>query len=267
MKIKILLTSAGLSWGSCLLGAPLSSPTAVQTQPNPASPVIAILAAGTEQPAPSQKATAVPDGWIGVDLQGPFTGYVRNRDLDKQLEVKAGSSIYIGPKEDSGVLAVVEKGDKADITGLHGGWTQVSLVKTITGYIAANPSAQAPSAAPLTAPAAAPAAAAPASTFATAPGSAVSAAPAAPQGTKAAPAQIFEGKLTSSESFLYPHRPFKWQLSDASGNRIAYVNLEGLLLTDQVDAYTDHQVVVLGTVRPVKETRDLVIDVEAFHLK
>ena len=38
-------------------------------------------------------------------------------------------------------------------------------------------------------------------------------------------------------------------------------------MTDQIDNYAGHMVVVLGSLRPVKETRDLVIDVEAFHLK
>lgn len=265
MKIKTILTTAGLAWCASLGAAPLSVPTAVQSQPDPASPVLAVLAAGTEQPAPSATAGPAPAGWIAVDVPGPFVGYVRNRDLDKQLDLVPGSTVYLGPKEDSGVLTVFAKGDKADITGLRGGWTQVRLQKTLVGYISTGPAVPVAPSAPTAPGPAAPTAAAPmqAAPMQAAP----AAAPAPAQDRSSAPSQLFEGKLTSSESFLYPHRPFKWQLTDASGNRIAYLNLQGILMTDQIDNYAGHVVVVMGSLRPVKETRDLVIDVEAFHLK
>jgi hypothetical protein len=263
MKIKTILTSAGLVWCASLGAAPLPVATAVQSQPDPAAPVIVVLGAGTEQPAPSASGTAAPAGWTAVDVPGPFTGYVHNRDLSKQLDVVPGASIYLAPKDDAGVLTVYQKGDKADITGLRGGWTQIRLQKTLVGFISTAPAvAVAPAPAAATAVAqAAPASAAPAS-----PAAAASQAPAA-QDHPAPLARLFEGKLTSSESLLYPHRPFKWQLVDASGGRIAYVNLESILMTDQIENYAGHDVVVLGSLRPVKETRDLVIDVEAFHLK
>ena len=50
-----------------------------------------------------------------------------------------GASIYLVPKDGSGVLAVFAKGDKAEITGLHGGWTQLRLEKTLVGYIRTGP--------------------------------------------------------------------------------------------------------------------------------
>ena len=74
-------------------------------------------------------------------------------------------------------------------------------------------------------------------------------------------------RLASTQSLLTPHRPFDWQLVDASGKRIAYVDLSKLLLTDQIENYSGHAVVVLGSIRPVKETHDLVIEVEALRLK
>jgi len=261
MKINTILTSAGLAWCASLGAAPLPVATAVQSQPDPAAPVIVVLAAGTEQPAASASGATAPAGWIAVDVPGPFTGYVHNRDLSKQLDVVPGASIYLAPKDDSGVLAVYQKGDKADITGLRGAWTQVRLQKTLVGYVSTAPAVQAAPAAP-TAPASpAPVSAAPASP------AAVSSQAPAPQDHPAPLTRLFEGKLTSSESLLYPHRPFKWQLTDASGARIAYVNLESILMTEQIENYAGHDVVVLGSLRPVKETRDLVIDVEAFHLK
>ncbi len=73
-----------------------------------------------------------------MDVAGPFAGYVKNKDLTKQLDVVPGSTVYLGPKDDAGVLCVFDKGDKAEITGLHGTWTQVRLDKTLVGYIAEN---------------------------------------------------------------------------------------------------------------------------------
>jgi hypothetical protein len=64
-----------------------------------------------------------------------------------------------------------------------------------------------------------------------------------------------------------PKRPYDWQLVDPSGKRIAYVDLSKLLLTDQIENYSGHGVVVLGSLMPVKDTDDLVIFVEGLRLK
>ncbi len=266
MKIKFILLSAGVACCAALGAAPLSVSTAIQSQPDPTSPVIAVLSAGTEQPAVDDKVGAPPAGWVAVDVPGPFVGYVRNKDLSKQLDVLPGASIYIGPKEASGVLEVFAKGDTAVITGLHGGWTQVRLEKTLVGYMLTG---------------------APAGTAAGGYGRCAdccrplcafhacrhgrpllgTCAGASSQRAPTALSQLFEGTLASSRSLLSPHRPYKWQLVDSSGKRIAYVDMKDILLTDQIENYVGHQVVVLGSLRPVKETRDIVIDVEAFHLK
>jgi hypothetical protein len=78
---------------------------------------------------------------------------------------------------------------------------------------------------------------------------------------------LFEGTLASSKSLLLPKRPFDWQLVDDSGKRVAYVDLSKLLLTDQIENYSGHRVVVLGSLKPVKDSDDLVILVEGLRLK
>jgi hypothetical protein len=267
MKTKLILAAAGLAWGAAAQAATLTATTAVQTQPDPSSPVFTVLKAGSEQPAPSQKAGPAPAGWSAVDVPGPFEGYVKNKDLSKQLDVQAGSTIYLAPKDGAGVLAVFEKGDKAEITGLHGGWTQIRLEKTLVGYIRTGQAE--PAAAPVPVATAAPGVSFPAA-FPAAPGSAAPApaAPAAPPQAENVPlSRLYEGTLASTRSVLAPRRPFDWQLNDASGKRIAYVDLSKLLLTDQIGNYAGHSVVVLGSMRPVKETNDMVIDVEGFRLK
>jgi pyruvate/2-oxoglutarate dehydrogenase complex dihydrolipoamide acyltransferase (E2) component len=212
-----------------------------------------VLPAGSEQPTPTDKAGIPPAGWIAVEVAGPFEGYVKNKDLSKQLDVIPGASILVAPKDGAGVLAVFEKGDKADITGLHGGWTQVHLDKTLVGYIQVGSPAPAP--APTAAPAAS-AAAGPA------------AAPSAPPGDgNVGLSRLYEGTLASTKSLLSPKRPYDWQIVDASGKRIAYVDLTKLLLTDQIENYAGHGVVVLGSLEPVKDSDDLVIRVVGLRLK
>jgi hypothetical protein len=259
MKIKFTLTAAALAGCAALGAATLNESTAVQSQPDPSSPVIAILKAGTEQPATSDKGGATPAGWTAVELNGPFEGYVRNKDLTKQLDVRPGASIYVAPKSDGGLLAVFAKGDKAEITGLHGSWTQLRLEKTLVGYIYTGapqpiesaPVASAPSMASA-GPTSAPAAAASAT---------------APAGDTASLSRLFEGKLAPTKSLFNLHPPYAWELVDASGSRIAYVDLARLLLTEQIDSYSGHDVVVLGSIGTVKDSKDLVIDVEGLRLK
>jgi pyruvate/2-oxoglutarate dehydrogenase complex dihydrolipoamide acyltransferase (E2) component len=258
MKIKFAFAAAGLACGAALHAATLSVATAVQSQPDAASTVIVILPAGAEQPTPTDKVGLPPAGWIAVEVAGPFEGYVKNRDLSKQLDVMPGANVYVAPKAASGVLAVFAKGDKAEITGLHGSWTQVRLDKILVGYIqtgggAPETASAAPVAAPPTAPTA-PAPAAPAPTASSDDGS-------------VSLSRLFEGTLATTKSMLLPKRPYDWQLVDPSGKRIAFVDISKLLLTDQIDNYSGHGVVVLGSLKPVKDTNDLVILVEGLRLK
>ena len=63
-----------------------------------------------------------------------------------------------------------------------------------------------------------------------------------------------------------PRRPYDWQLLDSSGNRFAYLDLQKLLLTDQLDNFTDRQIQVFGNVKPIPGAKDLVIEVESLRL-
>jgi hypothetical protein len=260
MKIKFTLAAAGVALCASLRAATLSATTAVQSQPDPASPVITVLSAGSEEPVRSDKAGVVPDGWSAVEVPGPFEGYVRNKDLTKQLDVAPGAPVYLGPKEDSGVLTTFAAGDKAEITGLHGAWTQVHLEKTLVGFIRTGPPSASPAAAPV---------AAPVPVVAAAPAPAAPAAAAAPASSMGAPAlsRLFEGTLTGTRSLLAPHQPYPLQLVDASGTRIAYIDVSKLLMTDQIDDFRGHAVVVLGSFQSVKGTDDIVIEAEALRLK
>jgi hypothetical protein len=272
-----LLPPALLLAAFTLRAAPLAGTTAVQTQPDPSAPAITFLGAGTEPVPAAADVAAPPAGWVAVSVPGPFEAYVENKNLNKALDVIPGSPLHLAPKEDSGVLAIAQKGDRIIITGLRGKWTQIRLEKSLVGYIHPGPLPAAVPAQPPGQPGTEAAGAlteAPALPAAPAPVSGPPTTAAGKPADEGALAQgsgvvtrTFEGHFVSSKSFFAPQRPYDWQLNDSAGARIAYLDVGRLLLTEQLDKYIDHDVSVYGAVRPVPDTKDIVVVVESLQLK
>ena len=277
MKTKLLRTAAALLAGlATLRAAPLSATTAVHTKPDAASPAISYLKAGTE-PTPAAGTIAnTPAGWMAIELPGPFEGYVENKDLTKSLDVRPGSNIRLAPKVDAGILAVAEKDDKTSITGLRGKWTQISLEKKLTGYIrvGGTPGYMPPIATTPATAAPAPANPAPVAPPPVAPGVYGVATPGQPSamvnlgdgGSSTLPRQ-FAGKFVSTRRPFTPRRPFDYALNDDAGKRYAYLDISKLLLTEQIEKYVDHHVVVFGAAMSSPDGKDIVIKVETLQLK
>lgn len=279
MNLKPVIRHAiALLAAPLLAAAPLTETTAVHTRPDPAAPTITFLKAGT---APAFSSTPAPSGWVAVDLPGPFEAYVQNKDIGKSLDVRPGAAIRLQPSLDAAILAYMEPGDPAAITGLHGKWTQIRLQKQLTGFIritggtAAAAPAYATPAQPVLrdVPAAAPAPrpASPAPLTPTAYGVAAGGAPAPVVGLNDGGAgilpRLFQGKFVSSKRPFAPRRPFDWQLNDDAGVRYAYLDLTKLLLTEQIEKYVDRIVVVYGKPKAMPGGRDIVIEVESLQLK
>ena len=271
MKTNLLLTAALLLGASLRLSAaPLAVTTAVHTKPDAASPALTYLKAGSE-PMPAASAGSVaPEGWMAIELPGPFEGYVENKDLTKSLDVKPGTSIRLAPKPEAGVLAVAQKEDKLSITGLRGKWTQVSLEKKMFGYIQVGSKTPAPVAASaMAAPAATPVSPSPVSPgvygVAT-PGQAAPMVNLGDGGSSALPRQ-FAGKFVSTRRALAPRRPYDYALNDENGRRYAYLDVSKLLQTEQIEKYIDRHVVVFGAGKSSADGKDIVIVVETLQLK
>jgi len=79
--------------------------------------------------------------------------------------------------------------------------------------------------------------------------------------------RLFQGKFVSTRSAFKPRRPYDWALADDSGDRYAYVDISKLLLTEQIDKYIGHVVVVYGSAIAVPGTKDIVIEVESLQLR
>ena len=250
---------------------PLTTPTAVHTQPDTNSSVIKVLSPGVNFVEDST--AAAPTGWTPIINEGPFEGYVLNRDIDKGLRVKLGAPIHMQPKTNSGVLTTMEDEDKASITGLHGKWTQISLDKSVTGYIQRQRTTssssttistpvlqdvprQTRSNTATTIPDYGIAKADPAATYRPDPAADNSGLP-----------RLFEGRFITTRRPFAPRRPYDWQLNDASGVRYAYLDVTKLLLTERLENYDGRTVVVFGTPRATENGINLVIQIESLRLK
>jgi hypothetical protein len=268
MKTKLL--AALLCCPALLVAAPLTETTAVHTQPDPAAPAISFLKAGTEPVAAHDSLATTPAGWMAVELPGPFEGYVAPDGLSKNLDVRPGTPIRFAPKPDAPVLAIMEKGDKAEMTGvLRGKWTQVRLEKSIVGYIRITAPQGASLPAIATTPAGAPGMSMSGPAFnsppvnATGPGHAVESS----DGGSAALPRILQGKFVSTRRPFAPRRPFDYQINDDAGVRIAYVDVKKVAQGEQIEKYLDHTVVVSGVVHSVPEAKGIVIEADSLTTK
>ena len=249
--------------------APLAGTTAVHTKADDASPSITFLKAGTDpMPAPDSLATT-PAGWMAVEIPGPFEGYVNDRDLTKNLDLKPGAPIHFAPKADAGVLTTALKDDKTNITGQRGRWIQIRLERKLTGYIyVGGTPGYLPAIATTPAGSAAPMGSAPVATVAYGVAEPGRAAPVVgPTDSAAILPRQFVGTLASTRRPLRPRRPYDWALNDDAGKRYAYLDLGKLALSQQLEALADHAVVVFGVARASADGKDLVIDAETLQLK
>jgi len=283
MKTKSVLRLSSVVRGAAFLlvsalglqAAPLPGTTAVHTQPNDQAPTITVLAAGTEPTVAEDEAASTPDGWLAVELPGPFEVYVPNKDITKSLDVRPGAALHLAPKEDAAVISTAAPDDSLEITGLHGKWTQLKLERKITGFIRTGPAPEPAK------PAASTAAATPAPRNDAAPLSPAPVAPTAYGSAGGRPASAinlagtaaaslprhFRGKFVSTRSPFKPRRPYDWALNDDAGKRYAYLDIKSLLLTEQIESYIGHTVVVFGAATPTPDGKDFVIQVESLQLQ
>jgi hypothetical protein len=237
----------------------LATDTAVFVQADPKSPVITRLKAGTAVHYVGE----APAGWRRVEITGTFEAYAHSRDISKGLEVNEGAKIYAAPAKNSPVLTVAQKGDKTEVTGLHGDFCQIRLEKTLQGFVATGAVANTPPEIPksllaTTAPPAAPVASPTAG-----PGR-----PVPVSGNTADMPRLFSGRfLSARRPLINPNPLYDYQLADANGRRFAYVDTKRLVLTERIESYLGLVVVINGTVRNTVDGKDLVIEAETISTK
>ena len=260
----LLRFSTALLLAAPLAAAPLMETTAIHAQPDAATPAIGYLKAGTEPTAATH--TTAPEGWMSIEMPGPHEAYVANGDFTKSLDIRPGAAIRLNPKADAPALATMQEGDKIEITGLRSGWTQIKLLRPVVGYIKIGgvtstplpPAAVSPAAepAPLMAP---PAPVMTASQSALIPST----------GPAGGLPHTFQGTFVATKRLLLlgPRRDYGYQLNDADGRRIAFLDVAKVLSSEKMELYLDHPVEVSGVLKQTFDGKNLVIEVVSLQPK
>jgi hypothetical protein len=264
---------------SGLLSATASA-RSVYLHPSTNAPIIGRLSANDLQIAPSGETRLTPqhrqEGWEAIAFLDDFRGFVRRSDITKDLEVQVGARVYVSPEaNENRILARAAANDLFEIERLSGEWVEVSFRKPVTGYIRSGettasraPDAFQPPPAPTER--ASPEPEMP--IFEDVPGPRADPSRSAPVSSREALAtdgnmRLFEGRLSRSRSFLGRQQPYQFQLVDHQGNRVAYLDLNKLLITTPLDRFLDHNFLVYGHAEPIEGRRDFVIRAEHMRLK
>ncbi len=163
------------------------------------------------------------------------------------------------PKADAPILTTMQEGDKTEITGLRSGWTQIKLSKTVIGYINVGGSSSAPRAALLDS-------RAPPAPLAMAAGQP---APVISSGPASALPHTFQGMLVETKRILLigPRRDYDYQLNNTEDQRVAFLDVSKVLVTEKMEPYLDRLVTVSGVLKQTPDGKNLVIEVESLEPK
>lgn len=261
-----------------LLGATFATLATAQPvflRPDNNAPTVGELKSGDPRIAPSEPARLNEEqkeaGWEAISFLDDFRGFVRRVDLTKDLEVSPGALVYHSAKADpEQVLVRASAKDLFEVERLSGDWVEVSFRKPITGFVRAGGQADPETAAPAYV-TQAPVEDSQMQIFEDVP------APKAEKAQKpvissrnAMPSdgvlRLFEGRLTKTRSFLGRGQPYQFQVLDPDGNRIAYLDLNKLLITTPLDSFLDQHFQFYGRAETVEGRRDFVIRVEHMRM-
>lgn len=246
--------------------ATLAAPLPAYASPDASAPILGTAKAGTKIAAGT-----APSGWAAVELAGPHTVYVTDKDTSKNFEVRPGAAYYAQPRANAPVIGLAGDKDPAELADVAGDFNKFSLNKSLIAYVRMPAAAPAP-VAPVQPAESAPAAATPPlmdDLQGTLHQDIPANRPVTPgQGLDAGEprlARTFFGVVASSRSALRPRRPWDYQINDDGGARIAYLDISKLLLTEQIDAFLGRPVAILGTAETIGA--DLVVHVESLKLQ
>ena len=202
-------------------------------------------------------------GWQYADFIGPVTGYVPDAKIGKDLLPVDNCLVRAKPGADSAVLCVYNFGDPIEVLDT-GPWWKVRIETTFPVYFVAESPAPLP---PVTGEAAAPLALA---EVEEAPAADVPeavlvppAAPVAKDTIRPRPGvvgQSYEGVFRKAKrrfGLLQPKEEFL--LEGPDGKRLAWVKLEGAIITGSIKAYFDQPVIIHGERIQIEDSRQYII--------
>jgi hypothetical protein len=248
-----------------------------------AAPDASSTVLGTAKAGSRLATTPAPSGWQAVELAGPHTVFVAEKDTLKNFDVRPGASYFAAPRADAAVVGLANEKDPVQFADIAGRYNKFSLNRALIGYVRLPVSAVAPVAS-LPAESLPPIAATypleptPAAPISSSASDANVLRQDIPASTPVGPGQglgagepqlarIFFGTLESTRNPLRPRRPHDFQLNDDNGNRFAFLDTSHLLLTEKLETFIGRNVTILGTAEPAPNSRDLIIHVETLKLR
>ncbi len=245
--------------------------TALKTHPSTDAPTITILRAGASYtPATLEDLPAnspeLPSGWIAINYQGSFKGFVTNNNIRKDLSITPGASIYPSPSTDTPAFTIMEVDDDAVFVSPEAGWSQIVIRKTIPLYLNTADTSIPTDPNPLMTPEAVNTAAeividepelSPMPTYT---------GDDSDTDTGLAPPRLFHGTFAKAKGFLGRKLKYDYRLLDSQGKTLLYLDVSTLLITDPLEKYLGRQVNVFGTGRVPVKSKYLVIKVESLRL-
>lgn len=242
-----------------------------------AAPDDASIVLGTAKAGARIATTPAPSGWQAVELPGPHTVYIAEKDTLKNFDVRPGAAYLAAPRPDAPVIGLAGEKDSLQFADIAGRYNKFSLARSVVGYvrIPVTPVIQ------ILTPVAPVEPAAPSGSVGGSAGSFATDANVLrqdiPASTPVRPGQsveagepqlarIFFGTVASTRNPFRPRRPYDFQLNDDNGNRFAFLDTSRLLLTEKIETFIGRNVTILGTAEPGK-SGDLIIHVETLKLR
>jgi hypothetical protein len=252
-------TAATLAFDATMHASPDDKAEIIGTLPAGSSvtPVLRedLAAAGIAEP---------PPGWIAVRHAVAVEGYVRNKDIGKDLAMKPDSPIFVEAAEGSAVLATVGPKDPVETGDPVGRFSKATLRKEQIVYVnSVPPESRAMVGQQVSLPVTTPTApTAPAAAPAPVP---KSKAPAVPVTITAAP-RTFEGYLMRTRRILGQGPKLDYQLVDENNQRIALLDVSALLVTEPIEFFEGRFVKIYGPGLSMEGVTDAIIRVENLRL-
>jgi hypothetical protein len=267
--------------------ATLSFDAPMHIQADESSPVMGTLPAGTSITTLLRSELAAagldqpPSGWVVLRSSGPFTGFVRNSDVDASGNITPGAEIRVQPLADAPLLLVVEPADVATAREPLGDWSRATVSTELFVYVNTLPVASRSQVAnnpdnwtPVSD--------APADTPAVGDGEAAAedapAKPTKPKKTrepKVEPTPVettgaprtFVGYLMPTRRFLGRGPKYPYQLVDDNNKRIALLDVSALLATTPIENFESRRISIYGPGVTRPDVQDLIIRVQTLRLE
>jgi hypothetical protein len=222
------------------------------------------------QPTPVLDEAKAALGWHFANFTGEAEGYVPDAKIGKDLLPVDNTLVYSGPSEDSTVLAVYQFGDDLEVldTGL---WWKVRFEGGFPVYFVLDTPPPLPAVTATVEPATVPAPVIEAAPLVEAGGSAlVTTLPAqAMEVENPRPGvigQSYHGTFKRSKKRFGLFKPkAAFYLEDASGDRIAWLDMKEIVVPGSIKSYLDEQVVIHGERSRLKS--DWIIHARNMRLK